>query len=727
MSIVVKCRCKRRILFPDSAAGLEGECPKCSSTFVVRKSLPWRWIGCGLLLLPLSCAMALPRLFGPDRTETTQPVRQADDFANDFSASQPLALTLDAKPLSTPAKLEAADDVDVFQVPCAGATSLTVTLRRPRSSKAAVDLAVYDAEQKQLQSTEITADLARSEIQVPLNGAETCYIKVTAAEESTGAYELVVASSSDVGESPESALTLEVPRDGTASIDGLIDPGGDKDLFRIVAPMSGTLTVWQRANGTTSTQERLDSYLTVFDADMIYLSSDDSSGLNDDAQLSFSVIEGQTYFIQAAGYESTSLSSAGPYTLTASCLPYSTNDAIGDTAETAYQLTFFDNSATHSSVIDQPGDRDLFRIDAAESRPLRVEVSIPLYSSLQAQVTLYDSTMTQLAVSEVSTSYAVTRIMAESGQTYYAAVAYADSLYTAGMATGDYSLLANFELPSTDSISDTFASAEPLNLDGDGWVYYESRINQSRDEDMFRFTATIDGEIEVQMKSILGTGLDSVVIAYDSEFNQIGLDDDSGEADGDSRLILTVVRDATYYLKATGYITIDGVGSTGDYALSMYRATATPLPTPTPEPTSLDDYSGTRDYAHPIAIEPDAAFTIDGMVEHGYDLDFFRLVSPLTGTLTITVAPRGEGNLDTELLIQDSLGESLGTNDNVSATDSTSRFQLEVTEGVTYYVIAAASLVTTPDRSTGGYRVTILPPGVEPPEDDETAPDAPTP
>ena len=409
-------------------------------------------------------------------------------------------------------------------------------------------------------------------------------------------------------------------------------------------------------------------------------------------------------------------------------LPYWSSEDIGDPAETAYRLAFYDNNAAHSSAIERPGDRDLFRIDAAESLPLRVEVSIPLYSELQAQVTLYDSSMTQLAVSDVSTNYAVARIMAEAGQTYYAAVAYGDSLYETGTNTGSYTLLAGFERPATDAISDTFADAERLSLDGDGFAYYESRIDESHDEDMFRFTATFDGEIEVQMKSILGSDLDSVLFAYDDEFNLIGQNDDVDEDDRNSKLVFSVVRDRTYYLKATGYISIlDGVGSTGDYALSLYRATGTPTPNPTPAPASLDDYSDTREFAHPIAIERDAAFTIDGVIEHGYDLDFFRLVSPLTGTLTITITPRGEGNLDTELLIQNSDGESLGTNDNVSETDRSSRLQLDVREGVTYYVIAAASLKATPDRATGGYRLTVLPPGVPAPEDDETAPDAPTP
>lgn len=723
MSIVVKCRCKRRILFPDSAAGLEGECPKCSSTFVVRRPLPWRWIVCGLLLLPLSGAMALPRLFRPDGSTDVKPIRTADDFANDFATSQALAVALDAKSLTTQAKLEAADDVDVFQVPCAGATSLTVTLRRPRSSKVAADLAVYDTQQKQLQSTEITGDLARSEIQIPLNGAETCFIKVSAADETTGAYELVVAASSDIGDTPDSALTLDIPRDGTASIDSRIDKAGDTDLFRIVAPMTGTLTVWQRA--TESGAGRLNSYLTAYDADMLYITFDDSSGLNDDAKLSFSVSEGLTYFIRAEGYESlySEAVPTGAYSLTASCLPYSSDDAIGDTPETAQQLTFYDNSATYDSIIDQPGDRDLFRIDATESLSLRVDVSIPLYSSLQAQVTIYDSSMTQLAISDVSSSAAGARIMAEAGRTYYASVAYAESLYAYGVTTGDYSLIAAFEPPSVDSISDAFAEAQVLNVDVDGWAYFESRIDASFDEDMFRFTATFDGEIDVRMKSILSSGLDSLLIAYDAEFNEIARDDDGGEAEGDARLIFPIARDATYYLKAAGYESLAGIGSTGDYALSLYRAATSP----TPAPSGLDDYSGTRDYAHTITVQPDAPFTIDGMVEHGYDLDYFRLVAPLTGTLTITVTPLGESNLDTELLIQNSLGDSLGTNDNVSATDSTSRLQLDVREGETYYVIAAASLVTTPDRTTGAYRVTILPPGASAPDDDdETAPDAPT-
>lgn len=724
MPIVLKCRNGHRLLFPDSAAGMEGACPRCSSTFTIRPPLPWRWMAAGTLLLLLSGAVVAPRFLSRGQAEGTVPAKAPDDFADEFAAALPLAISPDAAPLATQARLETADDVDVFQVPCAEMTSLTVSIRRPRSSKAAAELAVYDAAHTLLQSTEIGAEAARSQVEIPLLGVNACYIKVTAADGTTGAYEVSVSVSSDIGDSTDSAQALDVPRDGTVTVSSRINSAGDHDLFRVVAPRTGTMTVWQRAEESGSAEPRLDSYLTVYDADMIMITSADYGGIDGDAQASFSVVEGATYYVQAAAYEMYSTASTtGPYTLAASCTESVSNDAIGGTPDEAMLLAFDADIAACDSAIDEIGDVDLFRVEAPREATLRAQVSVPALTYLQAQVSIYDEGMNLLNSSAPSTSSGSAMIQAQTGRVYYISIAYGYSALLYGDETGGYSLQVALDLPlPSDDVSGEFSTAMPLDLPRDGSIRYESRIDARFDEDLFSFVAPVEGDYRIEQVAINGSTLDPLLIVYDAYQGELMRDDDSGELESDALLTFFATEGSTYYIKAGNYP--DGAASTGDYALVVERVGTT-----TVSPPADDDFAGTRDYARDLPLEPTELLSITGRIGSPYDLDYFRFRAPESGTATIRLECVDPGTLDPELLVQTPTGESLATSDNLHEDTRDCAVTLELVTGETYYVIAASSLLAPPENGTGNYRLTIIPPGASTPapESDNVAPEAPAP
>jgi hypothetical protein len=457
---------------------------------------------------------------------------------------------------------------------------------------------------------------------------------------------------------------------------------------------------------------------------MGYLTDNDYGGLEGDAQLSFSITEGTTYYVQAGAYDSYSTTSTtGSYTLTASCMPYVSNDSIGGTTDTAMPLTFYADAASYDSAIDEAGDVDLFRVDAAGDGTLRVEVTVPSYSYLQAQISVYDAAMNLLNSSTPSTAVTSALVRAEAGTVYYVSVAYGyASLY--GDETGSYSLRVTLDPPlPADDVPGEFINAVTLELPADGSIRYESRIDALRDEDVFQFVAPLDGEYRVQQVATNGSALDSVVIAYDSYQVELTRDDDSGELGSDALLTIYGTQGSTYYIKAGSYQPLDGGASTGEYAILVERvATTSSAP-------GDDDFAGTRDYARDLPLEPNQQLTINGRIGHAYDLDYFRITAPATGRTTILLERGDQGSLDPELLVQTGDGDPLAMNDNAGETTSNCEVTIELEAGETYYVIAAASLLAQPEAATGSYSLSIFPPGaaVSRLEDEDVAPDAPVP
>jgi hypothetical protein len=387
-------------------------------------------------------------------------------------------------------------------------------------------------------------------------------------------------------------------------------------------------------------------------------------------------------------------------------------------------LTFYADAASYDSMIDEAGDVDLFRVDATSTATLRVQLTVPTYSYLQAQVSVYDELMNLLSSSTPSVSSTSASVPAEAGKVYYVSVAYGYSALLNGEQTGSYSLQVTLDPPlPADDVPGEFVNAVSLDLPADGSIRYESRIDAARDEDVFQFVAPFDGEYRVQQIAVNGSTLDSVLIAYDAYQGELTRDDDSGEIDNDALLTIDATQGSTYYLKAGSYQRSDGTASTGDYAILVERVgTTTP-------PAGDDDFASTRDYARDLPLDPDEPLSINGRIGHAYDLDYFRITAPGTGMTTILLERADEGSLDPELLVQTAIGDSLATNDNIDEQDSNCAVTLELQAGETYYVIAASSLLAPSENSIGSYRLTIIPPGAPAPpqEDDDVAPDAPVP
>ena len=92
------------------------------------------------------------------------------------------------------------------------------------------------------------------------------------------------------------------------TVDGAVDVPGQVDMFQIVAPTTGQLTVLEDA----ATGSGLDSFLVVYDDSGQQIAVNDDSGGTLNSLIDVQVRGGDTYFIQAGGYGL----STGSYVLT---------------------------------------------------------------------------------------------------------------------------------------------------------------------------------------------------------------------------------------------------------------------------------------------------------------------------------------------------------------------------------------------------------------------------
>ncbi len=114
----------------------------------------------------------------------------------------------------------------------------------------------------------------------------------------------VKAPADDFGNTFSTASAIALDSAGAATKSGKINFVADLDMFSVVANLTGTMTVQlNKANKKVT----LDPELTIFDAAQAQLAYNNNaiSGTTTDALVSFDVVAGTKYYVQASGYNST--------------------------------------------------------------------------------------------------------------------------------------------------------------------------------------------------------------------------------------------------------------------------------------------------------------------------------------------------------------------------------------------------------------------------------------
>ena len=436
----------------------------------------------------------------------------------------------------------------------------------------------------------------------------------------------------DHGNTTASATTITL----NSSTNGRIDHAGDIDFFRVQVTEAGTLTIF--TTGSTDTYGRL------LDSNGIELASnDDASGIDLNFRIVRTVSAG-TYFVSVRHFSG---AESGAYVLR---VDFTTGggggggtDDHGNTSATATTVT--PNSSTNGTL-SPAGDVDFFRVQVTSAGTLTIFTT----GSTDTMGRLIDSSGVELANNDdfLDLNFRIVRTVAAG--TYFIEVRHYSSA-----GTGAYVLRVDFTgTPSTtDDHGNTTATATAVALNSST----NGAINTPGDVDYFRLQVTGPGTLTVYT-----TGpTDTVGSLHDA--NGVTLTTNDDFIDLNFRIVREVTA-GTYFVSVRHFSS----GAIGAYVLRVDFSTGGGS-------GGTDLHGNTRATAADVALgsSTNAAINFPG------DIDYFRVVLPTAGTLTIYTT----GSTDTYGRLLDANGVELAVNDD--SADLNFRISRMLSAG-TYYI-----------------------------------------
>jgi hypothetical protein len=617
------------------------------------------------------------------------------------------------------ASIDSAGVGDYYRYVAPISTRLVVRDASPRSSNLDTLLTIYDASGKPVPGG--SSDDARwvdsqgnpqvgSQVRISVVAGQSYFIEAGGFGASTGGYELSVIPD-EVRDSFATARPLVLSAEGSESVGGSISFPGDVSFYQFVAPVSGKMMIEQDAIGFG-----LDSLLTIFDSTEHLITFDDDSdrsvtGFAENSLVQFSVVAGQTYFVEAAAYPNITGSGAtGGFTLQFSTDPNSPIDEEPDTFAKALPVDISSGFAGLSRTIDSDALVNVFQIKATVSESIRVVLTPAANNDFQGYLFAFDDSGYELAndynlslLHNETTSTVQFNVVA--GRSYFVQVA----AYRGRTGAFDLRFDAGPQVrPASAGLGDTFATATELDLDASGSQVVAGTIDEPGGANFFRFLADKTELLTIRLFAAPGSRLDTFLIMFTDSQSSIALNDDSDVAltttgeldhviDRNSRIEREVIAGKTYYFEAAS-----AGSSTGSYSLALS--------------TTTDDYGdkigdsfSMADPTDPVSPFPvqEIAFSSShsatqlGNIDMPGDLDAFQFTSPTAGLLTVSQQATPGGSLDSQLFAFDSSRQPLASNNDFYGTYN-SLVQFNVAAGQTYFLKAGAY-----GASTGAYILTL--------------------
>ncbi|MFP4054007.1 MAG: C2 family cysteine protease [Phycisphaerae bacterium] len=467
----------------------------------------------------------------------------------------------------------------------------------------------------------------------------------------------------DYGDTRDTAHVVALDAEKDAGITGVINESGEQDIFEFTADFDGTMTAAVAADAGSG----LDTMLYAYDGPASVIAWNDDFGGTTDSQITFSVTEGQTYWLRVRG----SNDGVGSYAVALN--GQATVDDYGDTRGSSTAVVLDGSSdADLAGVIETSDDQDLFRITTAEDTRMTITMAAD-DSALDSVLYIYDGPGSVLTANDDAVgSDAQVAFTAQAGQTYWI------------RATNDEGTIGAYTLQFrgvADDYGDTRGTAELVTLDGSFDAALAGEIEIASDQDIFEFTATFKGTMTVDLAAAAGSTLDTNLYIYDGPGSIVTRNDDAGGTD--SQVTFSVTNGQTYWVRAT-----NSVDSTGTYNLTLNGQ------------EFVDDYGDTRGTAELFALDGNDDADLTGSIGFSGEQDLFEFVAPGNGVMTVTLSAAAGSTLDTDLRIYDGPGSIVASNDNASGTDSQVTFAL--VSGKTYWIRAKAA-----DDSVGTYEMAV--------------------
>ena len=579
------------------------------------------------------------------------------------------------------------------------------------------------------------------------------------------------ASDSGIGNNGETSVTF------SSSINTI----SDIDLYQFELEQGQGITLDIDTINLTEDPTKFDSYLRVFDADGNELSSNDDSF----AQLEASNLDSYLGFIANAtgqyyvGVSDTVNRDYNPievedlnlveddnfvprnYDLSLNIVPVESDADPDNTVAEAIALSIDDETQTAvvKKKIATKSDVDLYEIELGEAKGIKLNINARRNNSdLNSYIRVFDADGKEVAFNDNSEDFdnitldSILAFAPETSGKYYIGVSSAgnfdydavngntnlDFSPSTGFSKGNYQLqLEIVDVIKDDDIDNTISEAIDTSvgeIDSNSPVTKSGEIDSKFDVDIFKFQLQEAEGIKLDINaSELGSDLDSYLRIFDSQGNQLSVDDDNdanftGDFSSDSSLAFVPDTPGEYYV---------GVGTSGNFdydpindRTNFSKDNISPFTTTGSyelivNPTTVvgdDDLDNTISEA--IATESNTE--IVGEIETNNDVDLyqFQLESGEGVTFDISVAPE-DSDLDSYLRLFDSQGNQLAfdnDDDNNIAEDSNfdSLLRFAVDTSGEYYLGVSSDGNTdynpiegrnnfTPitGRSTGSYSLAI--------------------
>jgi hypothetical protein len=343
MSVELSCpACKAVNAFLDAQAGSMGKCGQCNAPLYIPRpdEMPspvtlhrvrgkagkrrLLWLAAAVAGLGLAGCLAATGVgayyflfYCQDSTPTaTAPTPAPKTTGKDTDTKEISTSTLDAFDLATTVQAEsskcvhhegwlkqARDEVVVkFRAPSGGI--MVVYFDPVGDTKLEGRLLAYDGQRKPIAQNDAAPDQRVSQVQFPVTGDQDYFVKVAGFDGGTGKFKVTLAHLKRFGSTFESALELRLTRTGSAQQSGKLETVDDQHTFGFVAPITGQM-IAEIGPGADST---LQGWAVALDESHTKLTAPD-------ARVSFPVIQGKTYYVQATVAAGRSSNRTGTYIL----------------------------------------------------------------------------------------------------------------------------------------------------------------------------------------------------------------------------------------------------------------------------------------------------------------------------------------------------------------------------------------------------------------------------
>ena len=246
-----------------------------------------------------------------------------------------------------------------------------------------------------------------------------------------------------------------------------------------------------------------------------------------------------------------------------------------------------------------------------------------------------------------------------------------------------------------DDPSSKVKDSLPFELDESGQTVIESVIEQPRDKDCYVFTADRSGLMSISMEAAdsgRGSGLDSVLFAYDSKRKKIASNDDAVYRDDNSIVEFYVESGNQYYIKADGY-----KKTVGSYSITIQSPQEG-------EPLWEEiDYSNKLKTADSITHLADeyGNIQIEAGIYPANDKDYFVFTVTQDANYSVNVNANGSP-LDSKLAVYNQDKKLIAKNDDTSEYDTDSAVEFSAQQGDVIYIKA-----TGWKKTLGTYSLTV--------------------